>query len=260
MTASADSNAPVSYGSYLALDELLSLQRPKAVPEHPDELLFIVVHQASELWFKCMLHEMDHLIDAMERGEVMYAVLAVRRLNALVQIVAAQLAALDTLPPQHFAQFRQFLGTSSGSQSAQFRALEAASGARDPHFMQVIQEHGEVPALVRRALERPTLEELFERLVAREGATLESLYTGPAPTPLFLLAEGMVEYDSGFARWRFLHVQLVERIIGPDTGGTGGTLGAKYLQRRVSQHFLQRLWAVRARFFGSQQAGETTTR
>ena len=260
MTASTDSNAPVSYGSYLALDELLSLQRPKAVPEHPDELLFIVVHQASELWFKCMLHEMDHLIDAMERGEVMYAVLAVRRLNALVQIVAAQLAALDTLPPQHFAQFRQFLGTSSGSQSAQFRALEAASGARDPHFMQVIQEHGEVPALVRRALERPTLEELFERLVAREGATLESLYTGPAPTPLFLLAEGMVEYDSGFARWRFLHVQLVERIIGPDTGGTGGTLGAKYLQRRVSQHFLPRLWAVRARFFGSQQAGETTTR
>jgi len=260
LTASTDSNAPVSYGSYLALDELLSLQRPKAVPEHPDELLFIVVHQASELWFKCMLHEMDHLIDAMERGEVMYAVLAVRRLNALVQIVAAQLAALDTLPPQHFAQFRQFLGTSSGSQSAQFRALEAASGARDPHFMQVIQEHGEVPALVRRALERPTLEELFERLVAREGATLESLYTGPAPTPLFLLAEGMVEYDSGFARWRFLHVQLVERIIGPDTGGTGGTLGAKYLQRRVSQHFLPRLWAVRARFFGSQQAGETTTR
>jgi len=260
LTASTDSNAAVSYGSYLALDELLSLQRPKAVPEHPDELLFIVVHQASELWFKCMLHEMDHLIDAMERGEVMYAVLAVRRLNALVQIVAAQLAALDTLPPQHFAQFRQFLGTSSGSQSAQFRALEAASGARDPHFMQVIQEHGEVPALVRRALERPTLEELFERLVAREGATLESLYTGPAPTPLFLLAEGMVEYDSGFARWRFLHVQLVERIIGPDTGGTGGTLGAKYLQRRVSQHFLPRLWAVRARFFGSQQAGETTTR
>ena len=260
MTASTDSNAPVSYGSYLALDELLSLQRQRAVPEHPDELLFIVVHQASELWFKCMLHEMDHLIDAMERGEVMYAVLAVRRLNALVQIVAAQLAALDTLPPQHFAQFRQYLGSSSGSQSAQFRALEAASGARDPHFMQVIQEHGEVPDLIRHALERPTLEELFDRLVAREGATLESLYTGPAPTPLFLLAEGLLEYDSGFARWRFLHVQLVERIIGPDTGGTGGTLGAKYLQRRVSLHFLPQLWAVRARFFGAPQAGETLAR
>ncbi len=260
MTAPTDQSAPVSYGSYLALDDLLALQRQRAVPEHPDELLFIVVHQASELWFKCMLHEMDHLIDAMERGEVMYAVLNVRRLNALVQIVAAQLAALETLPPQHFAQFRGYLGSSSGSQSAQFRALEAASGARDPHFMQVIQQHGDVPALVRRALGRPTLEELFEKLVAREGTTVESLYTGAAPTPLFLLAEGLLEYDSGFARWRFLHVQLVERIIGPDTGGTGGTLGAKYLQRTVSHRFLPRLWAVRAKFFGGGSSGEPSGR
>jgi tryptophan 2,3-dioxygenase len=246
-----DATAPISYGSYLALDELLSLQRHRSQPEHPDELLFIVVHQASELWFKCMLHEMDHLIGAMERGEVMYAILAVQRINALVQIVAAQLAALETMPPQHFAQFRTYLGTSSGSQSVQFRALEAASGSRDPHFLHVIGEHGEVPPLVREALARPTLEELFERLVEREGVTVESLYTGAAPTPLFLLAEGLLEYDSGFARWRFLHVQLVERIIGPDTGGTGGTLGARYLQRTVSQRFLPRLWTVRAKFFGA---------
>jgi len=247
----SDETAPVSYGSYLALDDLLALQHPRSQPEHPDELLFIVVHQASELWFKCILHEMDHLIGAMERGEVMYAVLAVQRINALVQIVAAQLAALETMPPQHFAQFRAYLGTSSGSQSVQFRALEAASGTRDPHFLHVIGEHGEVPPLVREAMARPTLEELFERLVEREGVTVESLYTGDAPTPLFLLAEGLLEYDSGFARWRFLHVQLVERIIGPDTGGTGGTLGARYLQRTVSNRFLPRLWAVRAKFFGA---------
>ena len=93
MSLSPGSNPDsVSYGSYLALDELLSLQRPR-LQEHPDELLFIVVHQASELWFKCMLHEMDHLVGAMERGEVMYAVLTVQRLNALVQIVASQLSA-----------------------------------------------------------------------------------------------------------------------------------------------------------------------
>ena len=250
--------APVSYGSYLALDELLTLQRPRAVPEHPDELLFIVVHQASELWFKCMLHEMDHLIAAMERGEVMYAVLTVQRLNALVQIVAAQLSALETMPPQHFAQFRGYLGTSSGSQSVQFRALEAASGARDAHFMQVIQEHGAIPELVQEALARPTLEEMFERLVAREGVTVESLYTGPAPTPLFLLAEGLLEYDSGFARWRFLHVQLVERIIGPLTAGSGGTLGARYLARTVAQRFLPRLWAVRAEFFNPARPAAAT--
>ena len=255
MSASIGSEtSPVSYGSYLALDELLSLQRSRAVPEHPDELLFIVVHQASELWFKCMLHEMDHLVNAMERGEVMYAVLTIQRINALVQIVAAQLSALETMPPQHFAQFRGYLGTSSGSQSVQFRALEAASGARDPHFLQVIQEHGPIPDLVQRALSRPTLEELFERLVAREGVTVESLYTGAAPTPLFLLAEGLLEYDAGFARWRFLHVQLVERIIGPLTAGSGGPLGARYLQRTVSQRFLARLWAVRAEFFNPSRA------
>ena len=81
------------------------------------------------------------------------------------------------------------------------------------------------------------------------GQSLEELYTGPAPTPLFLLAEGLLEYDAGFSRWRFAHVQLVERIIGPVTGGTGGTLGARYLSRTVSQRFFPRLWAVRARFF-----------
>ena len=251
----SETDGNVSYGSYLALDELLSLQRPRATPEHPDELLFIVVHQASELWFKCMLHEIDHLTNAMERGETMYAVLAVQRINAIVQIVAAQLAALETMPPQHFAEFRTYLGSSSGSQSVQFRALEAVSGSRDPHFMHVISEHGEIPELVKKALERPTLEDLFEKLVAREGVTVESLYTGPAPTPLFLLAEGLLEYDSGFARWRFLHVQLVERIIGPNTGGTGGTLGAKYLARTVSQRFMPRLWAVRAKFHGAGRAG-----
>jgi tryptophan 2,3-dioxygenase len=260
LSASAESDTgSVSYGSYLALDDLLSLQRVRAVPEHPDELLFIVVHQASELWFKCLLYEMDHLIGAMERGEVMYAVLTIRRINALVQIVAAQLAALETMPPQHFAQFRGYLGSSSGSQSVQFRALEAASGARDQHFMHVIQEHGEIPELVQRALDRPTLEGLFEHLAAREGVTVESLYTGPAPTPLFLLAEGLLEYDAGFARWRFLHVQLVERIIGPLTAGSGGTLGARYLQRTVSQRFFPRLWAVRAAFFDASRPTSGTS-
>jgi tryptophan 2,3-dioxygenase len=116
--------------------------------------------------------------------------------------------------------------------------------------MKVLEEHGELPAQVRAALARPTLQELFAGLLAREGVALEELYTGPAPTPLFLLAEGLLEYEQQFAQWRFLHVQLVERIIGPGTGGTGGTLGARYLARTVSQRFFPDLWAVRAKFFG----------
>jgi tryptophan 2,3-dioxygenase len=239
----------VAYGTYLRLDELLALQTPLSRPEHPDELLFIVVHQSSELWFKCILHELQGLAEHMARGETMFAVLGMRRVNALMRIVAAQLSALDTLPPQHFAQFRGYLGSSSGSQSVQYRTLEAASGLRDPHFLNAVSEHGEPPAGIREALARPTLEALFYGLVEREGTTDEALYTGPAPTPLFLLAEELLEYDQAFSHWRFQHVQLVERIIGPGTGGTGGTLGARYLARTVSLRFFPRLWETRGKFF-----------
>ncbi len=247
----SDSSHDVSYPSYLHLDRLLTLQHPRSEPEHPDELLFIIVHQASELWFKVLLHELHGLITRLEAFDAMGATLAIRRVNSLMAIVASQLSALDTLPPQRFAQFRGYLGQSSGSQSDQFRAIEALSGLRDPHFMAAITEHGEPAALVREALQRPTLQELFERLVAHENTTLEALYTGPAPTALFLIAEGLLEYEQHFSRWRFLHVQLVERIIGPATGGTGGTLGAKYLQRTISLRFFPNLWAVRSRFYGT---------
>ncbi len=239
------------YGSYLALDELLSLQRPLSEPEHPDELLFIVVHQASELWFKVILHELDSLVSALESANVAAAMMVAKRLNALVRIVADQLSALDTLPPQRFAQFRGYLGSSSGSQSAQFRAIEAASGLRDPHFLQAIAEHGAPPAVIQRWLDRPTLQSLFERLLEQSGRTLEDVYGDAAPSELFLLAEELLEYEQGFARWRFLHVQLVERIIGPGTSGTGGTLGARYLARTVSQRFFPVLWDVRSKFFGA---------
>ncbi len=239
-----------TYQSYLALDELLSLQRPLSTPEHPDELLFIIVHQASELWFKAILHELEALVSAVENREVTAALWRTGRVNALMRIVTSQLSALDTLPPQRFAQFRGYLGTSSGSQSAQFRAIEAASGLRDDHFLRVISEHGEPAPVIRAWLDRPTLQQCFETLLEAEGVTLEALYTGPGPSVLFLLAEGLLEYEEQFARWRFLHVQLVERILGPETTGSGGTLGARYLQRTVSQKFFPKLWEVRARFFG----------
>ncbi|HEU4563990.1 MAG TPA: tryptophan 2,3-dioxygenase family protein [Gemmatimonadaceae bacterium] len=250
-TPRAQGGREIDYPSYLALDELLSLQRPLSRPEHPDELLFIVVHQASELWFKVLLHELEALVARMEADDAHGAIFVLRRITALTRIVTAQLSALDTLPPQHFAQFRGYLGSSSGSQSAQFRAIEAASGLRDPHFLHAIAEHGEPPELVRRWLDRPTLQELFDRMVRSAGTTYEELYTGPGPGPLVLLAEGLLEYEQNFALWRFLHVQLVERVIGPGTGGTGGTLGARYLQRTLSQRFFPTLWDVRAKFFGA---------
>jgi tryptophan 2,3-dioxygenase len=246
---SDDAHGEVTYGSYLALDALLSLQHPRS--EHPDELLFIVVHQVSELWFKEILHELDLLIDAFHAREPEFALFRMGRINALMRIVSAQLSALETLPPQHFAEFRQHLGSSSGSQSVQFRAIEAASGLREPHFMHVLQEHGEIPPLVQRALARPTLQDLFMTLLTAQRVELETLYTGERPTTLFFLAEALLEYEQQFGLWRFKHVQLVERVLGPLTGGTGGTLGAKYLARTIDQKFFPALWAVRAKFYGS---------
>ena len=241
----------VNYPSYLALDELLRLQRPLSQPEHPDELLFIVVHQASELWFKVLLHEFDAFIACLTAFDPPGALQSIKRINGLVNIVTNQLTALDTLPPQRFAQFRGYLGQSSGSQSAQFRAIEAVSGLRDEHFMQTIQAHGEIPATVKRALARPTLQALFQAMLDQHGVSMAQLYSETRHTMLLLLAEELLEYEQGFARWRFLHVQLVERIIGPGTTGTGGTLGAKYLAKTVSQRFFPDLWAVRSTMYGA---------
>jgi tryptophan 2,3-dioxygenase len=219
----AANDEPVTYGSYLALDELLSLQRPRSVPEHTDELLFIVVHQASELWFKAILHDIDGLKAALEQREAGQALWRVQRLNGLMRIVSAQLSSLEALPPQHFAQFRGYLGTSSGAQSAQFRAIEAAA---------------------------PTLQDLFLALLESQHVAVEDLYLGPGPTVLFFLAEALLEYEQQFAQWRFKHVQLVERVLGPSTGGTGGSPGSRYLMSTVGQRFFPRLWDARARLYG----------
>jgi tryptophan 2,3-dioxygenase len=242
----------VTYGSYLALDELLRLQRPRSRPEHSDELLFIVVHQSSELWFKTILHELDGLIVALAGREAGQALWRVQRLNVLMRIVSEHLSSLETLPPQHFAQFRSYLGSSSGAQSVQFRAIEATSGLRDAHFMEMLEEHGDIPPLVKHALDRPTLQELFLELLAANHTKVEDLYLGPGPTMLYFLAEALLEYEQLFGQWRFNHVQLVERVIGPGTGGTGGTLGARYLMRTIDQKFFPALWEARSKLMGKR--------
>lgn len=243
------SDREISYPTYLELESLLALQKPQSKPEHPDELIFIVVHQASELWFKVILHEFDQLIARLEAFDAVGALTSMQRVNVLVELVSTELSALDTLPPQRFAQFRGYLGSSSGSQSAQFRAIEATSGLREAHFMAALKEYGEIPAVVQRALARPTLQELYLKLLAHAGVTLDQVYNEPQHALLHMLAESFLAYEQGFGRWRFLHVQMVERIIGPDTGGTGGTLGSKYLMKTVGQRFFPELWAVRARLY-----------
>ena len=210
------------------------------------------MHQASELWFKEILHELDGLIDAFEQREAEFALFRMGRINALMRIVSAQLSALETLPPQHFAEFRDYLGTleriaeravprDRGGVRAARAALHArARGARrDP------------AARAARARAADAAGALPRAAAQRSGVELEALYVGARPTTLFFLAEALLEYEQQFGLWRFQHVQLVERVLGPLTGGTGGTLGAKYLARTIDQKFFPALWAVRAKFYGA---------
>jgi tryptophan 2,3-dioxygenase len=241
----------VNYPSYLALDELLSLQRPRSKPEHPDELLFIVVHQSSELWFKVILRDLDTLAAAFEKRDAGLALWQLQRVNGLMRIVSAQLSSLALLPPQHFAAFRTNLGTSSGSQSVQFRAIEAASGLREDWFLKLLKEQGDVPRDVQRWLDRPSLQEMFLKFLRDEGTSLDELYLGPGPKLHFFIAEALLEYEMEFSQWRFVHAQLVERMLGPGTTGTGGSSGASMLHRTVAIRFFPKLAEVRAQFFAS---------
>jgi tryptophan 2,3-dioxygenase len=241
----------VNYGSYLALDELLELQQLRSSPENPDELLFIVVHQSSELWFKVILRDLDTLATAFEKRDAGLALWQVQRLNGLMRIVSAQLSSLALLPPHHFAAFRTNLGSSSGSQSVQFRAIEAASGLREPWFVKLLEEQGEIPAQVKRWLDRPSLQDMFLEFLKKEGTNLEQLYLGPGPKLHFFIAEALLQYEMEFGQWRFQHAQLVERMLGPETAGTGGSKGASFLHRTTSIRFFPQLAEVRAKFFAA---------
>lgn len=208
------------------------------------------MHQASELWFKAILHELTRLAEALAADAVWPAVDTLTRLNGLMRIVTGQLHALDTLPPQRFAEFRSYLGSSSGSQSAQFRAIELRSGLRAPEYLAYVRSSAPLAPVVRDALEAAALPDLFGALLARRGVTARELYATDAFPELRLLAEALLAYEQEFGMWRFLHVQLVERIIGPSTGGTGGSLGAQTLRQTLGSRFFPELWAVRGAIFG----------
>lgn len=239
----------LSYTTYLEINELLMLQHPRSSPEHPDELLFIIVHQSSELWFKLILHELDRLCGAMERIEVMQSIESLNRVNGLMRIVTSQLHALDTLAPQSFAQFRTNLGTSSGSQSVQFRAIEIISGLRAPDYLDYLHSGGPLAQPIAHALERPPLPALLDGILSARGVTPRDVYAIEGERDLRMLAEALLSYEQEFAMWRFLHVQLVERVIGPGTAGTGGSLGARALRETLGNRFFPELWAVRSEFY-----------
>jgi tryptophan 2,3-dioxygenase len=239
----------VTYGSYLALDEVLGAQRPRS-GEH-DEMLFIVVHQVYELWFKQLLHELAHLQRRLEEGDTSHAVRTLRRILTILKVAVAQIDVLETMSPRQFLAFRARLDASSGFQSWQFRELEAVLGRRDPSVLTHYPAGSEARRRIEEAVQRPSLWESFLDYLRTQGhdpgdveEALLDAYRADAGAAQ--VAEHLVDLDEGVQEWRYRHVKMVERTIG-DKAGTGGSAGAAYLRTTLSRPVFPHLWAIRSR-------------
>jgi tryptophan 2,3-dioxygenase len=254
----------LTYTSYLALEEILGAQRPRS-DEH-DEILFIVVHQVYELWFKQLIHELGYLQRMLEEGNEARASATFKRLLTILKLVVAQLDVIETMTPVQFLAFRERLESASGFQSGQFRELEAILGRRDPGVLGAYHEGSVDRDRVQAAMKRRSVYDSFLRYVNSRGheippeilerdvtqpvveseavqrALLEAYRDDGAPA---LVAERMVDFDEGLMEWRYHHVKMVERTIGT-RAGTGGSPGAAYLRETLHKPFFPDLWAVRS--------------
>jgi tryptophan 2,3-dioxygenase len=253
--------AALTYTSYLALDDVLGAQRPRS-DEH-DEMLFIVIHQVYELWFKQILHELRYLRDRLADGDSAHAIRTLRRVLTILKVVVAQIDVLETMTPSQFTGFRSRLDASSGFQSAQFRELEAMLGRRDDRMFEHYPEGGEARAKIVAALEEPSLYDAFIGYLAVRGYDVpagrdvrEQARPSPELQRILLrvyaddgveanVAEHLVDLDEGMQEWRYRHVKMVERTIG-DKSGTGGSSGAQYLRTTLFDPAFPDLWAVRS--------------
>jgi len=254
----------VTYSGYLRLDQLLSAQQPRSA-EH-DEMLFIVIHQVYELWFKQLLHEFGKLQAELASGQTTHAMRTLRRALAILKIVVAQLDVLETMTPTQFTRFRDWLGTSSGFESAQFREIEAVLGRRDPMMVARYSEDSAERARIVAAMSRPSVFDSFVRYLAGQGYDVPAEITARDVTEPVVasdalqqvlkkaydddsdaaaVSELLVDLDEGVQEWRYRHVKMVERTIG-GSRGTGGSAGATYLRTTLAQPTFPDLWAMRS--------------
>lgn len=250
---------PLTYGSYLRVPELIDLQTPLAEPPVPDELLFIIGQQAEELWFKQLLHDLGAIVEFLREGEIHRATWLLDRANRILRVLSSETELLETISPADFRAFRGALRTASGLESEQFREVELASGLRDEAHLRMASRLVNLTAVLDRW--PVSLHDVFlEILVPIHLDPVEALvrlYRHPSGRPdLYRLAEALSEYDLRFQEWRFHHLQVVERIIGDRSPGTGGSPGSPYLFRTLSYHFFPELWEARNRLNGEDVSPE----
>jgi tryptophan 2,3-dioxygenase len=263
-----DFRAALDYGGYLDLDTLLSAQHPVSRPVHPDELLFIVQHQATELWFKLVLHELRSVRDYLDGDDVSRARKALARVKHIFRTLAEQWSVLATLTPSEYAEFRGFLGSSSGFQSHQYRAVEFILGNKNAGMLQVFESKPSARAGLAELLGQPTVYDAFLRHLRRRGHDIPVQVVDrdvtcawvevPALVPVFqaiyddttenwteyATCEDLVDLEDAFQFWRFRHLRTVQRTIGFKTG-TGGSSGAEFLKRALDLTFFPELYTVR---------------
>jgi tryptophan 2,3-dioxygenase len=259
-------NPAVTYGGYLHVDELLSLQQPlSSGPEH-DEMLFIVIHQVYELWFKQLLHEFDRVTQMLAADDTHRTQHTLKRILTILKVMVAQLDILETMTPLEFLSFRARLEAASGFQSDQFRQLEFVLGAKSEKAIARFPEGGRAREALERRYAEPTLWDAFVGYLAREGYPvpashltrdlaarvepsaemqdiLVKVYRGDPKNAE--LCERLVDLDEGVQEWRYRHVKMVERTIGTKMG-TGGSSGAEYLRNTVGRNLFPDLWEIRA--------------
>jgi tryptophan 2,3-dioxygenase len=255
-----------SYGEYLNLDKLLSAQQPNTF-EH-DEMLFIIIHQASELWMKLCIHELTAAVKYIQRDDLGPVNKSLTRLARIQAQLTQSWDILATMTPMEYSAFRNSLGKASGFQSAQYRTLEFLIGNKNPSVIEVYQRDPCTYAMLQRVLKSPSLYDEALSLLSRRGfeipadyldrdwsqpyraskqvaaAWLAVYHNRADHWDLYELAEKLVDLDHQFQLWRFSHMKTVERIIGYKRG-TGGTSGVNYLNKALELRFFPELWSVR---------------
>jgi aminocarboxymuconate-semialdehyde decarboxylase len=261
----------LTYSSYLKVPELLSLQYPQSMPHHHDELLFIIVHQTYELWFKELLHDLDGVVESLHavavdpasRDDVYEAARLLRRCTEITRVLVEQFTILETMLPTHFLAFRGKLEPASGFQSEQFRELEFLCGLKDERMLRYHRPTPEAHAQLERRLREPSVHDVFfqalkalGKLRIDEGSTESERFQARARAVLSLyqdehsyrdwidVCERLTEFDELVVSWRLRHIQLVERVIGVRMG-TGGSAGSSYLKLTLDKKFFPELWEAR---------------
>jgi len=257
-----------TYGQYLRIDGLLALQDPRSEPEEHDEMLFIIIHQVYELWFKQILHELDRLVDHLQNDALARGGHQLRRVRRILKTMVGQIDILETMTPLEFLSFRKFLDESSGFQSAQFRELECLLGITDTFDVEWFASNPVEQERLRRRIAAPTLWDAFVGYLHNNGHPMptEALERDPtaAVEPsdavqavlagaykndvrLRSLCEALIDLDEGMQEWRYRHVMMVQRTIGTRSG-TGGSSGVDYLKGTLFRQCFPDLWAVRSLF------------